>query len=76
MVAAGVRCSLSTDDPAMFRIDLTSEYAEAAARGLSPREFYEVGVEGALCDDRTRGALQAIGEDFDWSSVESTPIAG
>ena len=70
MVAAGLRCSLSTDDPAMFSVDLTTEYAEAASRGLSPREFYEVGVEGALCDEPTRGALQAIGEDFDWSTVD------
>jgi aminodeoxyfutalosine deaminase len=71
MVAAGLRCSLSTDDPAMFSIDLASEYAEAASRGLSPREFYEVGIEGALCDAPTRGALEAIGEDFDWSSVDN-----
>jgi aminodeoxyfutalosine deaminase len=71
MVAAGLRCSLSTDDPAMFSTNLASEYAEAASRGLSPREFYEVGVEGALCDEPTKGALQAIGEDFDWSSVDS-----
>jgi aminodeoxyfutalosine deaminase len=71
MVAAGLRCSLSTDDPAMFGIDLTSEYGEAASRGLSPQEFYEVGVEGALCDEPTRGALRAIGEDFDWSSIDT-----
>jgi aminodeoxyfutalosine deaminase len=74
MVAVGLRCSLSTDDPAMFSIDLSSEYTEAASRGLSPREFYEVGVEGALCDEPTRGALQAIGEDFDWSSVDSLAL--
>ena len=74
MVAAGLRCSLSTDDPAMFSVDLTTEYAEAATRGLSPREFYEVGVEGALCDEPTRGALQAIGEDFDWSTVDSLAV--
>ena len=76
MVAAGLRCSLSTDDPAMFGIDLTSEYAEASTRGLSPREFYEVGVAGALCDEPTRGALRAIGEDFDWSSVETEAVTG
>lgn len=76
MVAAGLRCSLSTDDPAMFGIDLSSEYGEAASRGLSPREFYEVGVEGALCDEGTRAALQAIGDDFDWASVEATPVSG
>jgi aminodeoxyfutalosine deaminase len=73
MVAAGLRCSLSTDDPAMFGIDLSSEYGEAAARGLSPQEFYEVGVEGALCDESTRAALRAIGDDFDWASLAAAP---
>ena len=76
LVSAGVRCSLSTDDPAMFGIDLTSEYGEAAARGLSPREFYEVGVEGALCDEPTKAALRAIGDDFDWASLGATPVTG
>ena len=76
LVAAGLRCSLSTDDPAMFGIDLTTEYDEAAARGLSPQEFYEVGVEGALCDEPTRAALRAIGDDFDWASVEATSVTG
>jgi aminodeoxyfutalosine deaminase len=76
MVAAGLRCSLSTDDPAMFGIDLTGEYEEASKRGLSPQEFYEVGVEGALCDEPTRLALRAIGEDFDWPSVEAASISG
>jgi aminodeoxyfutalosine deaminase len=76
MVSAGLRCSLSTDDPAMFGIDLSSEYGEALARGLSAQEFYEVGIEGALCDDPTRAALRAIGDDFDWASVEATPVSG
>jgi aminodeoxyfutalosine deaminase len=76
MVAVGLRCSLSTDDPAMFGIDLSSEYEEAASRGLSPREFYEVGVDGALCDEPTRAALRAIGDDFDWASVEATSVTG
>jgi aminodeoxyfutalosine deaminase len=73
MVAAGLRCSLSTDDPAMFDTDLTSEYAEATARGLSPKAFYDVGVAGALCDEYTRERLKAIGEEFDWSSVDAAP---
>jgi aminodeoxyfutalosine deaminase len=73
MVAAGLRCSLSTDDPAMFDTDLTREYAEATGRGLSAREFYEVGVSGALCDEATRTRLKEIGETFDWSSVDAAP---
>jgi aminodeoxyfutalosine deaminase len=66
LVAAGVRCSISTDDPAMFDTDLTRDYEAATSLGLSPRSFYEAGVAGALCDERTRAKLQAVGEQFAW----------
>jgi aminodeoxyfutalosine deaminase len=67
LVAAGVRCSLSTDDPAMFGTDLSHEYAEACSLGLEPSAFYRAGVEGALCDEPTRRRLRDLGEAFDWS---------
>ena len=54
LVAAGVLCSLSTDDPPMFDTDLTAEYAAACSLGLHPRGFYEAGVAGALCDEATK----------------------
>jgi len=71
LAAAGVRCSISTDDPAMFDTDLGRDYEAAESLGLSPRSFYEAGVAGALCDDHTRARLRGIGDDFDWAGYSS-----
>ena len=67
LVAAGVACSISTDDPEMFDTDLSREYAAATSLGLSPRLFYEAGVEGALCDSETKSRLEAVGDTYGWS---------
>ena len=69
LVREGVRCSISTDDPAMFGTDLTRDYAAAVSLGLHPREIYDAGVEGALCDDETRRRLRAVAETSDWSAI-------
>jgi aminodeoxyfutalosine deaminase len=66
--AHGVLCSISTDDPAMFDTDLTKDYEAATSFGISPREFYEAGVKGAVCDEETRARLAAIGAEYPWPS--------
>ena len=66
LVAAGVLCSISTDDPAMFDTDLGRDYDAAAALGYSARDAFDAGVVGALCDEETRAKLRAIGDAHNW----------
>ena len=74
LVEAGVRCSISTDDPAMFDTDLARDYVAAASLGVDPRSAYESGVAGALCDEATRNRLRAVADAFDWAQIEEAEL--
>ena len=63
---AGVRVTVSTDDPPFFRTDMDAEHAAlAAAFGWGEAEFRAVGrtaAEAAFCDEATRARLLAAME--------------
>jgi aminodeoxyfutalosine deaminase len=70
LLAAGVPCTVNTDDPTFFSCDLDSEHAAARSIGADPRAAFEAGIAGALCDADTKSRLRTIGAEFDWDSVE------
>jgi aminodeoxyfutalosine deaminase len=70
LVAAGVLCSVSTDDPAMFGTDLTVDYAAARQLGVCAEACYQAGLRGALCDEETRAQLARAGEGVTWPEAE------
>lgn len=61
--AAGAKCTINTDDPAMFGTDLGQEYALAHGLGVTDAEAYAAGVAGALCDESTRDYLVGLAGD-------------
>ena len=69
LLAAGVRCTVNTDDPTFFDCDLESEHAAARSLGAEPRALFEAGIAGALCDEATKQQLRAAAEAFDWTAV-------
>jgi adenosine deaminase len=54
---AGVRVTVSTDDPPFFGTDLAAEYAFAQTRGLDPVMLTRQAIEAAFVDEPTRQRL-------------------
>jgi aminodeoxyfutalosine deaminase len=68
LLAAGVPCTVNTDDPTFFDCDLEAEHAAARSLGAAPRALFEAGIAGALCDGATKASLRAIGAAHDWDA--------
>jgi aminodeoxyfutalosine deaminase len=72
MLAAGVKCSIGSDDPVLMGTSLTEDAAVAVRLGHTPRGMYEDAVAGAFCDEATRARLRAAGDAFDWDAAASS----
>lgn len=68
LLAAGVPCTVNTDDPTFFSCDLESEHATAVSIGADPQAAFEAGIAGALCDPETKASLRAIAAEHDWAA--------
>jgi aminodeoxyfutalosine deaminase len=73
MLASGVRCSISTDDPVLMDTDLDRDCAAAVRLGHTPRGMFEHAASGVFCDDAMRSRLRAICEGFDWAGASPGP---
>jgi aminodeoxyfutalosine deaminase len=64
LIAAGVPCTVNTDDPTFFDCDITAEHEAAVSLGVGPRALFAAGVRGAAADPPTMARLAAMLEDF------------
>jgi aminodeoxyfutalosine deaminase len=71
LLAAGIPCTVNTDDPTFFDCELDAEHAAARSLGADPRALFEAGIAGALCDEATKEALRAAGAAYDWDGAPS-----
>lgn len=75
MLAAGVPCTVNTDDPTFFGVDLEAEHQAALSLGASPRDLFSAGVAGALCEEPLRDRLRQIGDEYSWPDQSPAPAS-
>jgi aminodeoxyfutalosine deaminase len=76
MLAAGVPCSISSDDPVLMDTDLERDCAAAVSLGHTPRGMFEQALEGVFCEAAARARLRALGDGFDWASAGVARVTG
>jgi adenosine deaminase len=67
MVDLGVRCTLNTDDPAMFSTDMAAQYQLLADQGFSWDELWKLNnqtLEATFLDDSEKAEYRREWEDF------------
>jgi aminodeoxyfutalosine deaminase len=69
LLAAGVKCSISSDDPVLMGTDLTTECAAAVGLGHTPGDMFEHALGGVFCDEATKVRLQAVAAGHAWSGT-------
>ena len=69
MLAAGVKCSISSDDPVLMGTTLSRDCAAAVGLGHTPRGMFEHALGGVFCDGDSKARLRAHGAAFDWEGA-------
>ena len=76
MLAAGIPCTVNTDDPTFFSCDLDSEHEAARSLGADPRTAFTAGITGALCHQDTKTRLRTILTEHDWDAPAPSAVTG
>ena len=69
MLEAGVRCSISSDDPQLMGTSLSHDCDAAVSLGHTPRGMFEHALGGAFCDEEAKLRLRLLGQDFLWEAA-------
>jgi aminodeoxyfutalosine deaminase len=71
MLEAGVKCSISSDDPVLMGTSLSHDCAAAAGLGHTPQGMFEHALGGVFCDTVTKARLRDIGASHVWETSAS-----